>query len=337
VRALFAELREQLVPLVEILADAEPPNASFLTSHYDADAQLAFGRAVIERLGYDFSRGRSDLTHHPFMTKIGGGDVRITTRVREDDLTDALYSTIHECGHALYEQNIDPSFVATPLDNGTSSGVHESQSRLWENVVGRSREFWEAMLPMAKEHFPTQLGSVSVDDMYRAVNGVKRSLVRVDADEVTYNLHVMIRFDLALSLLEGELAVKDLPEAWNARYRSDLGVTPSSDREGVLQDVHWYVERIGGLFQGYTIGNVLSAQFFDAANRADAAIADGIRAGDFAPLRRWLVDNVYRHGSVYDPNDLVERATGGPISIEPFIRYLRQKYGPLYSLSLEAA
>ncbi len=337
VRALFADLRDKLVPLVEVLAAAEAPDASFLTKRYDADAQLAFGRAVIERLGYDFSRGRSDLTHHPFMTKIGGGDVRITTRVRQDDLTDSLYSTIHECGHALYEQNIDSSFVGTPLDNGTSSGVHESQSRLWENVVGRSRGFWEAMLPLAKEHFPKQLGGVSVDDMYRAVNGVKRSLVRVDADEVTYNLHVMIRFDLALALLEGELAVKDLPEAWNARYQSDLGVTPPSARDGVLQDVHWYVERVGGLFQGYTIGNVLSAQFYEAALRADGTIPEAIRGGDFAPLRRWLADNVYRHGSVYDPNDLVERATGGPISTEPFIRYLRQKYGPLYSLSLEAA
>jgi len=337
VRSLFAELRAELVPLVETLSAAEQPDAAFLYEDYDVDAQLALGHDVVRRLGYDFERGRSDLTHHPFMTKIGGGDVRITTRVRKNDLTDAFYSTVHECGHALYEQNIDPTFVRTPLDTGTSNGVHESQSRLWENVVGRSRGFWEAMLPMARERFPNQLKGVSVEQMYRAVNRVQRSLVRVDADEVTYNLHVMIRFDLALALLEGELAVKDLPEAWNARYQSDLGVRADTARDGVLQDVHWYVERVGGLFQGYTIGNVLSAQFYDAACRAESAIPDQISVGEFAPLRTWLASNIYRHGSVYDPNELVERTTGSPIDVGPFVRYLKRKYGALYAISLEAA
>jgi carboxypeptidase Taq len=271
------------------------------------------------------------------MIKIGDGDVRITTRVRETDLTDSLYSTVHECGHALYEQSIDPSFARTPLDGGTSSGVHESQSRLWENVVGRSREFWEVMLPEARAYFPKQLGDVSVDQIYRAVNRVERSLVRVDADEVTYNLHVMIRFDLAAALLEGTLSVRDLPEAWNARYAADLGVSAPTPRDGVLQDVHWYVDRIGGLFQGYTIGNVLSAQFYDAACRTDRTVPEGVRRGDFAPLRAWLVENVYRHGRVYDPNDLVRKATGSDIRIEPFVDYLKRKYGALYSVALEAA
>lgn len=337
VQSLFAELRKELVPLVDVLSASEQPDMSFLTKDYDVDAQLAFGREVIEQLGYDFSRGRSDLTHHPFMSKVGAGDVRITTRVRQNDLTDALFSTIHECGHALYEQNIDSAFANTPLDTGTSTGVHESQSRLWENIVGRSREFWEHMLPIARTHFPEQLGDVSVDAFHRAINLVTPSLVRVDADEVTYNLHVMIRFDLTLQLLEGKLSAKDLPEAWNARYKSDLGVSADTPRDGVLQDVHWYVEKIGGLFQGYTLGNVMSAQFYDAACRADGSIPDGIRTGNFAPLRGWLVENVYRHGSVYDPNDLVERATGSAISIAPFIRYLKRKYGALYSVSLEAA
>jgi carboxypeptidase Taq len=337
VRALFLELRTELVPLVETLSSRAQPDTSFLRLRYDQDAQLAFGRSVVTRLGYDFSRGRSDLTHHPFMTKIGEGDVRITTRVRETDLTDSLYSTIHECGHALYEQSIDDSFARTPLHTGTSSGVHESQSRLWENVVGRSREFWQGMLPEARAFFPEQLGDVSVDEMHRAVNRVERSLIRVDADEVTYNLHVMIRFDLALSLLEGTLSVRDLPDAWNARYEADLGVSAPTPTDGVLQDVHWYVERVGGLFQGYTIGNVLSAQFYDAACRADRSIPEASNNGDFTPLLAWLVENVYRHGRVYDPNDLVRKATGSDIRIEPFVKYLKRKYGELYSVSLEAA
>ncbi len=335
VRALFADLRKELVPLVTEIGKAPAPDTSFLVKDYDVDAQLAFGREVVELLGYDFQRGRSDLTHHPFMTKFGNGDVRITTRVQKNDLTDALFSTIHECGHALYEQNIDASFDGTPLDNGTSSGVHESQSRLWENIVGRSHAFWEHMLPVARARFPEQLGDVSVDAFHRAINRVEPSLIRTDADEVTYNLHVMIRFDLATALLEGKLSVKDLPEAWNARYQADLGVTAPSATDGVLQDVHWYVEKIGGLFQGYTLGNVMSAQFYDAACRADSSIPARIGTGDYAPLRRWLVDNLYRHGSVYDPNDLVQRATGEALSIAPFVRYLKQKFGNLYSLEFE--
>ncbi len=241
VRQVFAQLREELVPLVKAITEQTPVDDSFVYSHYPQQAQLDFGKEVIKAYGFDFTRGREDLTHHPFETKFSIGDVRITTHVRENDVRDALFSTLHECGHALYEQGVNPAYESTPLNQGTSSGVHESQSRLWENIVGRSREFWQHYYPRLQAVFPEQLGDVSLDAFHRAVNKVERSLIRIDADEVTYNLHVMIRFDLELQMLEGSLAIKDLPEAWNARYTSDIGITPPDDRDGVLQDVHWYL------------------------------------------------------------------------------------------------
>ncbi|MDQ2996232.1 MAG: carboxypeptidase M32, partial [Chloroflexota bacterium] len=282
--------------------------------------------------GYDFERGRQDKTYHPFMTKFSLGDVRITTRVDPNDLGQALFSTLHESGHALYEQGINLEYEGTPLASGTSAGVHESQSRLWENIVGRSRGCWQFFYPRLQAAFPKQLGQVSLDTFYRAINKVERSLIRTDADEVTYNLHVMMRFDFELELLEGKLELRDLPEAWWERMKSDLGVTPPDDRDGVLQDVHWYAGTIGGAFQGYTIGNVLSAQFFEGATRVHPQIADEIAIGEFGTLQGWLKQNVYQHGRKYTAAELVERATGGPLSFEPYIRYLREKYGQLYSL-----
>jgi carboxypeptidase Taq len=332
VRALFAELRAELVPLAHAICQQAPADDSCLHQGYPEAVQLAFGERIIRAFGYDFSRGRQDKTTHPFMTKFSLGDVRITTRVREDDLSDALFSTLHESGHAMYEQGIDMSFEGTPLANGTSAGVHESQSRLWENQVGRSRRIWEHFYPQLQAEFPAQLGDVSLDTFYRAINKVQRSLIRTDADEVTYNLHVMLRFDLELALLEGSLEVKDLPEAWNARYLADLGIAPPSDSDGVMQDVHWYSGPIGGAFQGYTIGNILSAQFFAAARRAHPQIDSEIGQGVFGTLHSWLRENIYRHGSKFITDDLIQRATGGPLSVAPYMAYLREKYGELYRL-----
>jgi carboxypeptidase Taq len=232
----------------------------------------------------------------------------------------------------MYELGINPAYEGTPLANGTSAGAHESQSRLWENLVGRSRGFWEFFYPRLQAVFPEQLAGVTQGAFYRAVNKVQASLIRTDADEATYNLHVMIRFDLELDLLEGRLAVRDLPEAWRARYQADLGVLPPDDRDGVLQDVHWYYGFVGGRFQGYTLGNILGAQFFDAALKAHPGIPDEIRQGEFANLHGWLKDNLYQHGSKYTASELVQRITGGPLSIGPYIRYLRHKYGELYAL-----
>jgi carboxypeptidase Taq len=335
VRALFDGLRARLVPLVQAITARPPADDSCLKQHAGEAEQLAFGLKVIERFGYDFTRGRQDKTHHPFMTKLSLGDVRITTRVREDDLTDALFSTLHECGHALYEQGIAREFEGLPLAQGASGGVHESQSRLWENLVGRSRPFWEHFYPRIVAAFPAQLGHVPLDTFYRAINRVARSLIRTDADEVTYNLHVMLRFDFELDLLEGRLAVKDLPEAWRARMQADLGLAPADDRDGALQDVHWYAGHVGGEFQGYTLGNILSAQFFAAAVRAHPAITAEMGRGEFGALLGWLREHVYRHGAKYTPAELVTLATGGPMSAEPYLDYLAAKYGPLYGLGAE--
>jgi carboxypeptidase Taq len=332
VRQLFAELRARLVPLVQIITDQPPADDACLLQSYPEAGQLAFGRQVIERFGFDFARGRQDKTHHPFMTRFSAGDVRITTRVKETDLSEGLFSTLHEAGHALYELGIAPEYDGTPLGGGTSSGVHESQSRLWENMVGRSRGFWLYFYPRLQAAFPAQLGQVPLDMFYRAVNKVQRSLIRTDADEVTYNLHVMLRFDFELDLLEGRLSVRDLPEAWHERYETDLGLPPPDDRDGILQDVHWYSGQVGGVFQGYTLGNILGAQFYAAALRAQPHIPADIERGDFTALHSWLKDNLYTHGSKFTAAEIVEKATGGPLSIEPYVNYLRTKYAELYDL-----
>jgi carboxypeptidase Taq len=332
VRTLFAQLRERLIPVVRAVTSRPAPDDSFLRRHAPQADQLAFGLEVIRRFGYDFERGRQDLTHHPFMTRFSLGDVRITSRVDENDLVDALFSTLHECGHALYEQGIDPTYEGTPLANGASAGVHESQSRLWENLVGRSRGCWEYLFPRMQEAFPKQLGDVSLDAFHGAINRVALSLIRVDADELTYNLHVMLRFELELDLLEGTVAVRDLARVWRERFEADFGLPVPDDRNGVLQDVHWYNGRIGGEFQGYTLGNILSAQFFDAAVRARPEIPGEIRRGEFVTLHGWLKENVYRHGAKFTASELVTRVTGSDLSIEPYMGYLRRKYQTLYGL-----
>jgi carboxypeptidase Taq len=332
VRKVFSELREQLVPLVQTITAQAAADDSCLKQHFPEDKQLEFGRMVIQKFGYDFNRGRQDKTHHPFETKFSIGDVRITTRVKENDLGEALFSTTHESGHAMYEQGVDPSYEASPLDGGTSAGVHESQSRTWENIVSRSRPFWEHFYPELQKTFPKQLDKVSLDTFYRAINKVQRSLIRTDADEVTYNLHVMIRFELELQMLEGTLAIKDLPEAWHAAYKSDIGITAPSDVDGCLQDVHWFGGQIGGMFQGYTLGNILSTQFYAEALKAHPEIKKEIGQGKFETLHTWLKDNIYRYGSKYTAPELIERVTGRGLDIAPYIQYLRAKYGELYKL-----
>jgi len=332
VRTLFTELREQLVPIVRAITAQPPVDDACLRQTFPEARQLAFGLEVVKRFGYDFERGRQDKSPHPFTIGFSIGDVRITTRVKENDLGEALFSTLHEAGHAMYGQGIRPELEGTLLARGTSSGVHESQSRLWENLVGRSRTFWQFFYPKLQAAFPDQLGTVPLETFYRAINKVERSLIRTDADEVTYNLHVMMRFDFELALLEGHLAVRDLPEAWRERFEADLGIVPPNDRDGVLQDVHWYSGPIGGVFQGYTLGNVLSAQFFAAALAAHPEIPTEIGRGEFGTLHHWLRENIYQHGRKYTPMELVERVAGGPMSIEPYIRYLRTKYGELYRL-----
>jgi carboxypeptidase Taq len=332
IQALFAELRQQMVPIVKTITSQPLADDSCLRHSYPEDQQMAFGAELVKGMGYDFNRGRIDKTHHPFMTKFSLGDVRITTRFQEKYLGESLFSTIHESGHAMYEQGIRRDFEGTLLGGGTSAGVHESQSRLWENVVGRSLGFWKYFYPKLQATFPSQLGSTSLETFYRAINKVQRSLIRTDADEVTYNLHVMIRFDLELALLEGKLEVRDLAEAWHARYQQDLGISAPDDRDGVLQDVHWFGGTIGGSFQGYTLGNICGALFYAAALKAHPEIPAEIEQGRFDTLRGWLVENIYQHGSKFTTNELIQRITGGSLTIQPYIQYLRTKYGQLYAL-----
>jgi carboxypeptidase Taq len=331
VSGLFVQLRRALVPLADAILDRPAVDDSCLHGRFSETAQMEFSRRVAAKIGYAFERGRLDLTHHPFCTKFSGGDVRITTRIYDDDVSRALFSTLHEAGHALYEQGIDGALEGTPLASGTSSGVHESQSRLWENVVGRSRGFWVHFYPQLKALFPDQLDKVSLESFYRAINKVARTLIRADADEVTYNLHVMLRFDLELKLLDGSLRAKDLPEAWRAAMQADLGIAPPDDRDGCLQDVHWYSGLIGGGFQSYTIGNILSAQFHAAAVKAHPEIPREIEAGKFGTLHRWLKDNLYQHGRKFPPNEVLARTTGA-MSLQPYLDYLRAKYGEIYGL-----
>lgn len=332
VRQLFADLRAELVPIVRAITAQPPADDSFLRKHYPEAKQLKFAEDLVRQLGYDFNRGRIDKTHHPFMTKFSLGDVRITTRVQENFLGETLFSNIHEAGHAMYEQGIDMALEGTPLAEGTSAGVHESQSRNWENIVGRSLAFWEHFFPKLQDSFPEQLRGVTLEQFYRAVNKVERSLIRTDADEVTYNLHVMLRFDFELALLEGSLTIRDLPEAWRERFEKDFGLTPPDDRDGVLQDVHWYAGTIGGAFQGYTLGNILSAQFYSTALQAHPEIPSEMKEGQFGTLRGWLKENLYKHGRKFTAPEIVERATGRPLTIQPYIQYLKEKYGQLYQL-----
>lgn len=330
VRRIFSQLRDQLVPLVKRIASQPLIDDSCLKKNYPERQQIQFGEKVIDKFGYDFKRGRQDKTHHPFAIKFSIGDVRITTRIKEDDFSYGFFSTTHESGHAMYEQGVNPVFEGTPLDGGTSSAVHESQSRTWENLVSRSLTFWEHFYPQLQETFPDQLREVSLQEFYRAINKVQPSLIRTEADEVTYNLHVMIRFELEMQLLEGKLAIRDLPEAWHAAYQSNLGIQAPSDVDGCMQDIHWYSGTIGGGFQGYTLGNIMSAQFYQEAFKAHPGIVKEMGCGEFSTLHGWLKAHIYQHGSKFTASELIQRITGGGLDIAPYMAYLTSKFGQLY-------
>jgi carboxypeptidase Taq len=332
-RVLFDELKAAIVPLVRAIAQqGDVVDTSFLHREYDEQQQLAFGLRVVEQYGYDLQRGREDLTTHPFCTSFSPDDVRITTRVSRDFLPMALFGTMHESGHGMYEQGVNPALDRSPLCRGASPGVHESQSRLWENLVGRSRAFWQGYFPKLQAAFPDQLRDVDMERFYRAVNKVTPSTIRVEADEVTYNLHILLRFELELALLEDKLHVNEVQDAWNARMQDYLGITPPNDAEGVLQDIHWSSGGLGG-FSGYTLGNIIGAQLFAKAREALPALDDQIAAGEFAPLHEWLRVNLYQHGRKFTPNELLERITGGPLSTGPWIAYVRRKFGDIYHLA----
>jgi carboxypeptidase Taq len=327
---IFAELKQAIVPLVaDVARNADAVDDTVLHRDFDPDGQVRYALDVVTKLGYDIERGRQDLSAHPFTIPFGPGDVRITTRVSRDFFNECLFGSIHEAGHAMYYQGVGKNLDRTPLWDGASPGVHESQSRLWENMVGRSAAFWHHFYPSLRSAFPEALKGVDEEAFLRAVNKSYPSLIRVEADEVTYNLHILLRFELENEMLEGSLKVKDLPEAWNARVKEYLGIDVPDDGVGVLQDIHWsWVDF--AVFPGYTLGNLMGAQLMERI-RLDLPGLDGqIEKGDFGQLLKWLQVNVYQHGRKFTPNELMERATGKPVSAEPWIAYVRQKFGVLY-------
>ncbi|MGA9190089.1 MAG: carboxypeptidase M32 [Anaerolineales bacterium] len=331
VTEIFADLRKQQVALVQAIADKPQPDDSVLHQHYPIDAQWAFGESVVKQFGYDFERGRQDESAHPFTTSFGLGDVRITTRFQEDFLSPALFATLHEAGHAIYEQGYPSAFARTPLADSASLGVHESQSRLWENLVGRSHPFWSHFYAELQNTFPDTLASVELDTFYRAVNKVEHSLIRVEADEATYNLHIMIRFELEQALLTGDLSVEDLPAAWNERTEEFLGITPPDHQHGVLQDIHWSIGYFG-YFPTYALGNLIACQWWEKLHQDLPDLDAQIGAGDFTELLKWLRSNIHQHGAKFKPTELIERVTGEALNAQPYLRYLRHKYGQLYNL-----
>jgi carboxypeptidase Taq len=334
--ALFGRLREAIVPLVhEIGRRQDAVDDSCLWGDWDERAQLDFGMQVITRFGFDTERGRQDLSAHPFSIGLGAGDVRITTRVSRRSVSQAMFGTMHESGHAMYTQGHAPEFDGTPLWGGASPGVHESQSRLWENLVGRSRPMWRYFLGPLRQAFPGRLDGVDEETFYRAVNKVYPSLIRVEADEVTYNLHILLRFEIENDLLDRELKAADVPEAWNAKVEQYLGIKVPDDTQGALQDIHWSGISFGG-FPGYTLGNVIGAQLMETVREAIPDLDDQIAAGEFGPLHGWLKENVWRHGRKFTPGELLHRITGRSLEAEPWISYVQHKFGEIYEIDLAA-
>ncbi|MFZ0216282.1 MAG: carboxypeptidase M32 [Candidatus Dormiibacterota bacterium] len=330
VERVFGELRAAIVPLVRQIAQRPAPPDVLDRAWLPADRQQQFGLDVATAMGYDLQRGRLDRSAHPFTIGLGRGDVRITTRI-EHGLT-SLYSTIHEAGHGMYEQGVGPALDRGPLGGGATSGVHESQSRLWENLVGRSRPFATYVVPRLRAAFPEVATGIDEDAYYRAVNLVRPSYIRVDADEVTYNLHIMLRTELEGELLDGTLRVEEVPDAWNAKLHEYLGLAAPAAAQGCLQDIHWTFPGLGS-FVGYTLGNVIGPQLL-ATVRTTLPDLDGqIARGEFAPLHGWLLEHVYRHGRKFTPNELLQRITGEPISARHWVAYVKRKFGELYGLT----
>ena len=333
VEPVFARLRERQVPLIQaIMESGVTVDDTPVRMAFEEQKQWDFGVEVIKAFGYDFTRGRQDKAVHPFSTGFGSGDVRITTRFDPHFLNPALFGTMHEAGHAVYEQGIDPTLERSTLEGGASLGMHESQSRMWENLVGRSKPFWTAFYPKLQNIFPAQLGQVKLDHFYSAINKVDRTFIRVDADEATYNLHVMLRFELEMALLAGDLAVNDLPQAWNDKFDAYFGIRPPDDAKGVLQDVHWSAGYIG-YFPTYSLGNLIAAQLWDKIHSDIPDLEQQIELAKFSDLLAWLRENIHRHGAKYEPLELLERAVGSSLDVEPYLKYLETKFGEIYSLA----
>lgn len=331
VKAVFQALRAEIVPLVKaILPKLDMVSEAVLHQPFEVDKQREFGLLAARSFGFDFERGRLDTVVHPFCTTFSLGDVRLTTRYTPDFLNTSMFGIMHESGHGMYEQGVSPTLIRTPVCSGASLGLHESQSRLWENLVGRSRSAWRYFYPKLQALFP-QLASADLETFYRAINKVQPSLIRIEADELTYPLHIMLRFELEREVIEGKVRVADLPEAWNAKMQDYLGVTPPNDVEGVLQDVHW-AEGLIGYFPTYALGTIMSVQIFNKAISVHPSIPAEMEQGNFSTLFNWLRENIYQHGRKYMPNELLRRATGETLNAGPYVAYLTTKFAEIYGL-----
>lgn len=328
---IFEELRDAIVQLLNKIKKSNVTiDDSFFKKNFTSKEQEEFSIFVMKKMGYDFDAGRVDESEHPFTTEFSNKDVRITTHYYENDWKSALFSCIHEGGHALYEQDIPDSFVGTGLGHGVSMGVHESQSRFYENIIGRSKEFWTYFFPEAKKRF-TQFEEVSFEEFYKAINIVEPSLVRTESDELTYSIHVIIRYEIEKALINGEIQVKDLPSIWNAKYKEYLGVEPKTDTEGVLQDMHWS-DGSFGYFPSYALGNLYGAQFLSKMKKDMPNMYEEIAKGQLDNVHNWLKENIHKYGSVYKPADLIKKVTGEELTAKYFIEYLNTKYKEIYNL-----
>jgi carboxypeptidase Taq len=333
VETIFTPLKKEIIALTQAVArKSNAVDDAVLHREYDEQKQWDFGLAVIRRIGFDFARGRQDKAPHPFTTGFALNDVRITTRVSKNFLSMMLFGTIHETGHALYDMGYGAELDRTPLGGAASLGVHESQSRLWENVVGRSRGFWQYWFPRLREVFPARLADQTVESFYRAINKVEPSFIRVEADEVTYSLHVMLRFEIENALVERKLKVADVPEAWNAKMKEYLGIVPPNDAQGCLQDVHWSYGDLG-YFATYSLGSMFAVQLYEKAVRDLPAIPEQIARGEFAELLGWLRKNVHTHGRKFTLDELARRVTGEPLQSRSYVAYLKRKFGEIYGLN----
>ncbi len=331
VQSLFNAVRPVQVALIKATAAQTQVDTSFLELPYPEQAQWDFGVDVITRFGYDWNHGRQDKSAHPFTQGFGIGDVRITTRVEQNRLATALFGTMHEAGHAMYELGIDPSLRRTPLAGGASMAIHESQSRMWENLVGRSLPFWKFFYPRLQQAFPAQLAGVDLHKFYRGINKISPSFIRVEADEATYNLHIMLRLEIEIALMEGTLAVADLPEIWNHKMQEYLGVLPPNDAVGVLQDIHWSGGMLG-YFPTYALGNLVSAQLWEVIQKDIPTLETQMERGEFGELLAWLREKVHRSGAKFEPQELIQHITGSKIDPQPYLRYLQRKYQEIYHL-----
>jgi len=328
---LFADVKEQLVDFVSILAQKDAPEDKWLYQSYDKDKQWGFGLDLLKQMGYDFKSGRQDISSHPFTTSFGPSDVRVTTRINEKDFSEMTWSCIHEGGHALYEQGLLLDDYGLPTGSAISLGIHESQSRLWENNVGRSMPYWKANFPDLQNIFTENLSGVSLEDFYKSINKVSPSLIRTSADELTYHFHILIRYEIEKALIEGNIAVGELPEVWNEKYKAYLGVDVPSNSKGVLQDIHWSHGAFG-YFPTYSLGSFYAAQFYEKAKQDISGLENEIAQGNMLNLLSWLRSNIHQHGKMYSAGDLCIKVTGEPLNFSYFMNYAKEKYSGIYNL-----